>query len=114
MMVWTGFGWLGYAILVAAFFGSAAGLDFLFGAGFARQHSVVLAVCSFVVDAALCWPVGRFFNRRFPVRVFDKAALRDRSQAHTTFFVRLEFAGIVAIPFLIYVAVVGLDGLRRR
>ena len=112
MAAWTGFGWLGYAIIIGSFFGSIAVLDLLFGNGFARQHSVVLSACSLVVNFLLCWPVGRYFNRALPVRVFDTDwAKRGRTAAHSTLFVRLEFAWLVGLPFLILVAVLGLDEL---
>jgi hypothetical protein len=115
MAAWTGFGWLGYAIIIGSFFGSVAVLDLIFGDGFAREHSAVPAVCAFVASSALCWPVGRYFNRHLPVYVFDADwAWRGRTSAHSTFFVRLEFAGLVGLPFLILMAVVGLDDLTRR
>ena len=114
MMAWTGFGWLGYAIIIGTFIGSMAVLDLLFGNGFARQHAVLLAVCTFAVSSALSWPIGRYFNRHLPVQVFDADwAWRGRTTAHSTFFVRLEFAGLVGLPILIIVAVGGLDALTR-
>jgi hypothetical protein len=115
MAAWTGFGWLGYAIIIGAFFGSQAVLDLLFGDGFTRQYTVMLSICTFAVSSILCWPVGRYFNRRLPVQVFDADwAWRGRTTAHSTFFVRLEFAGLVALPFLILVAILGLDFLNRK
>jgi hypothetical protein len=115
MAAWTGFGWLGYAIILGTFGGSMAVLDLLFGDGFSRQHPIVLSVCTFAASSTLCWPVGRYFNRHLPIRVFDADwAWRGRTTAHSTFFVRLEFAGLIGLPILTLVAILGLDVLDGK
>jgi hypothetical protein len=115
MMAWTGFGWLGFVVIFGSLFGVQAGLDLLFGDGYARQHSVVLAVCTFVVSSTICWPIGRYFNRHLPPGLFDADwVYRGQTTAHSTFFIRLECAGLVGIPLLIVLAIIGLDRFFTR
>jgi hypothetical protein len=110
LLAWTGFGWLGYVIILGAFVATHKLLDAAFGPGFCRQNSPTLAATSWVAGSLLCWPVGRYFNRDLPLRVFDADwARRGRSEAHSTLFVRLEFAGLVGLPFHVLIAVTGLD-----
>jgi hypothetical protein len=112
-MAWSGFGWLGYVVIVGVTFGIAWVLDWVFGPGFALQNPLILAVCSWPCASLLCWPVGRLFNRTLPLQVFDTDwAWRGRTAAHSTFFVRLEFAGlVVGFPLFLILA---LSGFGRR
>jgi hypothetical protein len=71
----------------------------------------VLVLVTFAVSSAACWPIGRYFNRNRPPKVFDEDwAWRGQTTAHSAFFIRLEFAGLVGIPVLIVVAIFGIDG----
>src|SRR2546429_155067 len=114
MMAWTGFGWIAYAMIVGLFIGTMKLLDAGLGEGFSREHPVVLSTCSWIAVSVLCWPIGRYFNRELPLRVFDADwARKGRTRAHSTFFVRLEFAGlIVSLPFHLLVAIGGLEWLE--
>ena len=115
MLAWSGFGWIAYFIIGGSLFGMVAVLDGVFGAGYSRQHSVVLAVCAATASSLLCWPVGRYFNRHLPPKVFDGSwARKGRPEGHSTFFVRMEYAGLlVGLPLFLMVACLGLDGMDQ-
>lgn len=114
MAAWTGVGWIGYAVIAAVFFGTIAVLDLLLGAGFCRQNVVLFCAISFAASTLICYPIGRHFNRHLPIKVLDiDWARKGKTYAHSTFFVRLEFAGLVGLPFHVLIAVIGLDDFVR-
>ena len=115
MLAWSGYGWIAYFIIGGSLLGIAAALDGVFGAGYSGQHSVLLAVCAAVASSVLCWVVGRYFNRHLPPKVFDsKWAWKGKPEGHSTFFVRMEYAGLlVGLPLFLMVAFLGLDGMGR-
>jgi membrane protein YqaA with SNARE-associated domain len=96
MVVWTGFGWLGFLIPFGVHFATIPILELILGPGFYARRPFVVGVCSWVLGSLLCYPIGRYFNRALPVRFIDSdLAEHGRTQAHTTFYIRLEFAGVV-------------------
>lgn len=112
MAAWTGYGWLGYAFLVGSLVAMIAIVDRIFGAGFASQHPGIVVSLTFVTTSILCFPVGRYFNRHLPLQVFDTDwAKHGRTVAHSTFFVRLEFAALAGLPALLAFGIGGLGNL---
>ena len=110
-MAWSGFGWLGYVVIFGTLLGTRELCNEAFGPGFSREHAVVVIACAVIVSSLLCWPIGRFFNRHLPWKVFDADwAWGGRTVAHSTFFVRLECAGlVVGLPIHVMIGLFSWD-----
>lgn len=113
MVIWTGHGWIGFVFIVGSLIAGNELTDSLLGNGYFETHLwpvfVALLVCS-----TLCWLVGRPMNKNLPRRIFDpprrvKDPTTGKSQTvgatgHTLAFVRLEYAGLIAVPLYLFIA----------
>jgi hypothetical protein len=113
MVIWTGYGWIGFVFIVGSLIGGEQLIDNALGDGYFEGHlwpkAAALIVCS-----ALCWAVGRPLNRNLPKRIFDvPRRVNDPATGtlqtvgatgHTLAFVRLEYAGLVAAPVYLFIA----------
>ena len=113
MVIWTRQGWIGFIFIVGCLLGGQWFFDWLLGEGTFEHHVwpklAVLTACSI-----LCWTVGRMLNRDLPGRVFEVPArngtppgndpLSRGIRGHTLAFIRLEYAGIVAVPLYLFIA----------
>ena len=104
MIIWTRQGYLGFLLMMGAFFGVQGIVDRYLGPGaFAAALWPKLAVLALSVTS--CWLVGRWLNRGLPRRVFELPrtitdpitgqATRQGIQGHTLAWIRLEHAGWV-------------------
>lgn len=102
MMTYTGRGGLAGALIIfqAMGFGLVAGLqgsDTPLG-----DHTLAWIVVS-LLNAGICYLVGRRVNRGLRPRFFDhfRENGRDYAEGHTFLHVRLEYAGVITIPVLL-------------
>ncbi len=103
MVAWTGLGCLGFLFIFAAFIGVYEVFGSYYTLG-AKAWVVVLA-------SVPCYLVGRFLNRNAPRKFFDlpwseidpqtKKPIHHPTTGHTLAFIRLEYAGVLAVVVLL-------------
>ena len=112
MVIWTGKGWIGFIVIVGCLLGGQQLFDWLLGEGSFERH-LWPKLAALLVCLILCWTLGRWLNRDLPRRVFEGPArnappgtdpLSHGVEGHTLAFVRLEYAGIVAAPLYLFIA----------
>ena len=110
-MIWSGWGWLGYFVIIVFLLGPIFLTEAIAGPNFFDDNPW-LAVGSFSVSSVLCWFIGRWFNRGLPIRVLGYHSIhQSRTEGHTTFIFRLEFAWILSIPLYAIVLIFGHKAL---
>lgn len=113
MVIWTGYGWIGFVFKVGSLIGGDQLVNNIFGDGTFEGH-LWPKVAALLVCSALCWIVGRALNRNLPRRILDvpqrvkdptTGAWRAVATAgHTLAVVRLEYPGLVAAPPYLFIA----------
>jgi hypothetical protein len=113
MVVWTGRGWIGFVFIVGCLIGGNQLIDYVLGDRYFEDH-IWPKLAALLVCFVLCWIVGRPLNRNLPARIFDvPRRVKDPVTAtpqiegatsHTLAFVRLEYAGLVAVPLYLFIA----------
>jgi hypothetical protein len=110
--VWTGHGWIGFAWAALCLIFTPDALDWLIP-GREQDRGLEIFI-AFIVTALGCLIAGRMLNRDLPTRIVDLPQKRvdpatgeqlpiAASQGHTVFFIRLEFAFLIAGPiFFLY------------
>ncbi len=108
MVVWTSRGWVGFLYILGCLIGGMFLTDSLLGEG-TWESNVWPKFAALLVCSALCWVTGRPLNRGLPPRVLavpsKLGSWADPSLGHTLAFVRLEYAGLVALPLYLFIAI---------
>lgn len=90
MLIWSGHGWLGAAIM---------GLAFWIGHAVFGDEAMWRPLPSLLLisgSALACYGAGRVLNRGLPPKVFDRND-DGTSSGHTLAFIRLEYAGALTV-----------------
>jgi hypothetical protein len=113
VVVWTGRGWIGFIFIVGCLIGGGLLVDSVYGDGYFETYLWPKMAALFVCFA-LCWIVGRPLNRNLPTRIFDPprrvtdpvtgTTQTVGANGHTLAFVRLEYAGLIAVPLYLFIA----------
>ena len=112
MVIWTRQGWIGFVVIVGCLLGGGWFFDWLLGEGSFEGH-LWPKLAALIVCSMLCWTLGRWLNRDLPRRVFEAPArnaprgtdpLSHGVEGHTLAFIRLEYAGMVAAPLYLFIA----------
>lgn len=113
MVIWTRQGWIGFIFMVGCLLGGNQFFNWLLGEGSFERH-LWPKLASLIACSILCWTAGRWLNRDLPRRVFEVPARKGTppgadplsfgTKGHTLAFVRLEYAGIVAAPLYLFIA----------